>query len=272
LATLEQNRPITGEAVLAATGGNLMKRIDRLLDQPKRTHHAVTPALAVGVLLIITAASVAGSIHAESAPRVDDAWAFLSPASPPRLRPYVSPTLSPAPRVAAPQQEKQDPKPSDADLPKPYRKWLNEDVAYIITKSERADFLALKSDEERDHFIEEFWLRRDPTPGTPENEFKDEHYRRIGFANQHFASGIPGWKTDRGRIYIIYGPPDEITAHPKGESYQRPAEQGGGTTSTYPFEQWRYRYIEGIGDNVVLDFVDTKGNGEYRKSSDPAAR
>src|SRR5258707_2994183 len=122
------------------------------------------------------------------------------------------------------------------ELETPYRKWLNEDVTYIITDEERAAFKRLQTDEEREQFIEQFWLRRDPTPDTVENEFKEEHYRRIAYTNETFASGIPGWKTDRGRIYITFGPPDEIESHPSGGSYERPMAEGGGQTSTYPFE------------------------------------
>src|SRR5690348_14732933 len=102
------------------------------------------------------------------------------------------------------------------ELETPYRKWLNEDVTYIITDEEKAAFKRLQTDEEREQFIEQFWLRRDPTPDTAENEFKEEHYRRIAYANERYASGIPGWKTDRGRIYITFGPPDENESHPSG--------------------------------------------------------
>ncbi len=158
------------------------------------------------------------------------------------------------------------------ELESPYRKWLNEDVAYIITDEERAAFKRLQTDEEREQFIENFWLRRDPTPDTVENEFKEEHYRRIAYANEHFASGIPGWKTDRGRIYIVYGPPDEIDDHSSGGTYERPPEEGGGETSTYPFQQWRYRYIDGIGNNVVLEFVDPSMSGEFHLTMDPSEK
>src|SRR5581483_11982639 len=144
-----------------------------------------------------------------------------------------------------------------------YKKWLNEDVRYIITPEEEAVFKQLSNDEERDQFIEQFWLRRDPTPDTPENEFKEEHYRRIAYANEHFASGIPGWKTDRGRIYIIWGQPDQIESHPTGGTYDRPQEEGGGETTTFPWEEWRYRYLEGVGQEVILDFVDQCSCGEY---------
>lgn len=149
------------------------------------------------------------------------------------------------------------------------KKWLDEDVKYIITDEEREAFLKLSNAEERDAFIEQFWLRRDPTPDTPENEYKEEHYRRIAYANEHFASGVPGWRTDRGRIYITFGPPDEIEAHPSGGTYDRPFEEGGGTTSTYPFEDWRYRYIEGIGNEVIIDFVDQCMCNEYKISINP---
>jgi GWxTD domain-containing protein len=152
------------------------------------------------------------------------------------------------------------------------RKWIDEDVPYIISNEERSAFKQLKTDEEREQFIESFWLRRDPTPDTIDNEFKDDHYERIAYANEHFASGIPGWKTDRGRIYIMYGKPDEIESHPSGGTYDRPIEEGGGTTSTFPFEIWRYRYVEGIGNEVLLEFVDPSMSGEYRMTIDPSEK
>src|SRR5574337_2154532 len=158
------------------------------------------------------------------------------------------------------------------ELDTPYKKWLQEEVAYILTPEERTAFLRLATNEEREQFIEQFWLRRDPTPDTVENEFKEEHYRRIAYANERFASGIPGWKTDRGRIYIIWGPADEVESHPSGGSYERPPEEGGGSTSTYPFEKWRYRYLEGIGNDIILEFVDPTGSGEYRLTMDPSEK
>jgi GWxTD domain-containing protein len=158
------------------------------------------------------------------------------------------------------------------ELMTPYRKWLNEDVFYVITDEERATFKHLQTDEEREQFIEQFWLRRDPTPDSIENEYKEEHYRRIAYANEHYASGIPGWKTDRGRIYIQYGAPDENESHPSGGTYNRPQEEGGGTTSTFPFEQWRYRYIEDIGTNIIIEFVDPTMTGEYRMTMDPSEK
>src|SRR5213594_5192062 len=177
--------------------------------------------------------------------------------------------------VSKPLSEKEKRKREDKlrkELMTPYRKWLNEDVAYIITDEERTAFKRLQTDEEREQFIEQFWLRRDPTPDSVENEFKEEHYRRIAYANEQFASGIPGWKTDRGRIYIMYGPPDEKESHPSGGSYERPPEEGGGTTSTFPFEQWRYRYIEDIGSDIIIEFVDPTMSGEYRMTMDPSEK
>ena len=158
------------------------------------------------------------------------------------------------------------------ELSKPYKKWLEEDVVYIITDEERAAFKQLSNDEERDNFIEAFWQRRDPTPDTEENEYKEEHYQRIAYANEHFAAGVPGWKTDRGRIYIVFGKPDEIESHPSGGTYERPMEEGGGETSTFPFEDWRYRYIEGIGQEVIVEFVDDCMCGEYRMTLDRSAK
>jgi GWxTD domain-containing protein len=160
----------------------------------------------------------------------------------------------------------------ERELAGPWKKWMNEDVTYIITDEERQAFKRLKTDEERQQFVEQFWLRRDPTPDTEENEYKEEHYRRIEYANDHYASGIPGWKADRGMIYIKYGPADEVESHPSGGSYQRPYEEGGGETSTYPFEDWRYRYIEGVGTNVIIEFVDATMTGEYKISLDPAEK
>ena len=158
------------------------------------------------------------------------------------------------------------------ELETPWKKWLNEDVSYIITEEERKAFKQFNTDEEREQFVEQFWLRRDPTPDTVENEYKEEHYRRIAYANEHFASGIPGWKTDRGRIYITFGPADEVDSHPSGGTYQRPSAEGGGETSTYPFEDWRYRYIEGIGNDIIIEFVDTTMTGEYRMTMDPSEK
>jgi GWxTD domain-containing protein len=149
-----------------------------------------------------------------------------------------------------------------------YKKWLDEDVRWIITDEEMSAFKKLTTNAERDEFIEMFWQRRDPTPDTAENEYKEEHYRRIAYANEHFAAGIPGWRTDRGRIYIMYGKPDNIDSHPMGGPYERPAEEGGGETETFPFETWTYRYLEGIGQEVEIEFVDDCNCGAYEMTMD----
>ena len=184
-------------------------------------------------------------------------------------------SAQPRETVAKPLTDKQR-KAKEARLKKeletPWKKWLNEDVSYIITDEERKAFKQFATDEEREQFVEQFWLRRDPTPDSVENEYKEEHYRRIAYANEHYASGIPGWKSDRGRIYITFGPADEIDSHPSGGSYQRPTAEGGGETSTYPFEDWRYRYIEGIGNDVNIEFVDPTMTGEYRMTMDPSEK
>lgn len=155
------------------------------------------------------------------------------------------------------------------EVGKAYQTWLDQDVRYIIAPEEEQAFKLLGTDEERDAFIEQFWLRRDPTPDTPENEFREEHYRRIQYANEHFPAGIPGWRTDRGRIYVVWGAADEIESHPSGGNYQRQTSEGGGSTSTFPFERWRYRYLEGIGSDVNIEFVDTCMCGDYHISIDP---
>ena len=154
------------------------------------------------------------------------------------------------------------------ELKGPYKTWLNEEVPYIISDDERKAFMSLSNDEEREAFIENFWLRRNPNPDSPENEFREEHYRRIQYANDHFAAGKPGWKTDRGHIYIAWGPADSIDSHPSGGTYERPMEEGGGETSTFPFEVWHYRYLEGMGENIDFEFVDTCQCGDYHFTID----
>jgi GWxTD domain-containing protein len=149
-----------------------------------------------------------------------------------------------------------------------YEKWLKQDVRWIITDQERKAFLSLSNDEERDAFIEQFWRRRNPDPDSPENTYREEHYRRIAYADEHFAAGKPGQFTDRGMIYIKFGPPDDKESHPSGGLYERPIQEGGGETTTYPFEDWHYRYIEGIGSNVDIEFVDSCMCGDYEMTID----
>jgi GWxTD domain-containing protein len=165
-----------------------------------------------------------------------------------------------------PSQRERNVKP---ELKKAYKDWLEKDVAYIITDEERKAFKKLATDDERERFIEEFWRRRDPDPDTDENEYREEYYERIAYANEHFASGIPGWKSDRGRIWIMYGKPDETETHPSGGSYEREPSEGGGSTTTYPFEKWFYRYLPGVGSGIEIEFVDPTGSGEYRIARNP---
>ena len=233
LTTLEHNRleqhSALHEPSMAATGGNLLKRINRLL-YPKNSVGMGGPILAAFVLMASAALTLA-------------AW-------------QLNPNAGLMPRQ------------TNQNIENPWQKWLNEDVVYIITDEEKAAFERLNTDQERQHFVEQFWARRDPTPGTAENEFKEEHYRRLAFANQHFASSQPGWKTDRGRIYIRYGPPDEIDSHPSGNGYRRPESEGGGVASTYPFEDWRYNHFDGVG-KLTIEFVDISSSGEFRMTLDP---
>jgi GWxTD domain-containing protein len=186
----------------------------------------------------------------------------------PAAAPAKPDAADPLKRPTNERQKKKNERALKQELSRPYKKWLEEDVVWIITDEERAAFKQLSNDEERDNFIEAFWQRRDPTPDTEENEYKEEHYQRIAYANEHFAAGVPGWKTDRGRMYIVFGKPDEIDSHPSGGSYERPMEEGGGETSTYPFEDWRYRYIDGIGQEVIMEFVDNCMCGEYHMTLD----
>ena len=176
------------------------------------------------------------------------------------------------PPASSPQAKQKSDRRLLKELDTPYRKWLSEDVVYIITDQEKKAFLQLSTNEEREQFIEGFWQRRNPDPESQDNDFKEEHYRRIAYANEHYASGIPGWKTDRGRTYIIWGPPDSVESHPSGGTYERPQEEGGGATSTYPFEIWNYRYLEGVGQNIDLEFVDTTMTGEFHLTTDPCEK
>jgi len=165
-------------------------------------------------------------------------------------------------------EERQRRQATKDELKGQYKKWLDEDVRWIITDQEAKTFKSLSNDEERDSFIEQFWQRRNPNPDSNDNEYRDEYYQRIAYANEHFAAGEPGWRTDRGHIYIAYGKADSVESHPSGGSYERPQEEGGGETSTFPFEVWHYRYLEGIGDNIDIEFVDTCMCGEYHATID----
>ncbi len=299
LLALEHGR--AGDFAIAANGGNLLRRVRRMLRKPtpNDSNIAIAPVvlaiLGAGVVLaawqpdIVTPNVVAPDIVKRSAAKlIDRAVVGSAPITPIALAAKAQ-HITEAPPVAkermllaqAPQTGRGARGSAPADLANnaddsasntPYSRWIHEGAVYIITAEERAAWAKLSTDEEREQFIKEFWDRRNPIPGGTTNLYREEHYRRIGVANTRFKSGIPGWKTDRGRIYITYGPPDEIESHPSGGAYTRPAEQGGRTTTTYPFEKWRYRFIEGIGQNVILEFVDTAMNGEYRLTTDPSVK
>jgi GWxTD domain-containing protein len=173
---------------------------------------------------------------------------------------------------AQPRPQQKQKKKASKELGFDHADWLNSEVPYIITPDERAAFLRLGTNEEREQFIEHFWQVRNPDPDLGENSFKEEHYRRIAYANERFSSGVPGWRTDRGHIYILWGPPDEIESHPTGGTYDRPMWQGGGSTTTYSWELWRYHHLEDIGDNIELEFVDPSGSGEFHLARDPGEK
>jgi GWxTD domain-containing protein len=229
LAALESMR--APQAALAASGGSPVKRVRRLLRQPEGPQ--TSPATTIAAIAILAGAATLLS-----------AWQQQTPA-----------LQHPTPRIVAQEQTKRgEVRVRQKAVDDPYRKWLNEDVAYIITNEERATFRSLESAADKERFLEEFWKRRDPTPGTVENEFKEEHYRRIAYSNEQFADDtVPGWKTDRGRVYIVYGPPDEKEVHP---------------SATPPSEQWRYRHIDGVGDDIIIEFVER--DGKMRMALDPS--
>jgi GWxTD domain-containing protein len=192
----------------------------------------------------------------------------VNPAAAPAQPSTQDPDYDPRKRQRSDKEQFAAQKNLKIELKGAYKTWLTQDVVWIITDEEAKSFKSLSNDEERDAFIEQFWLRRNPNPDSPDNEFREEHYRRIQYANDHFAAGKPGWKTDRGHIYISFGAPDSIDAHPSGGSYNRPIEEGGGTTSTFPFETWHYRHLDGIGENIDLEFVDSCQCGDYHYTFD----
>jgi GWxTD domain-containing protein len=264
LTALEENRSNQMEVAMAATGGSLLKRIRRILRQSEPQTSAAVPMLSAAAVIVVIGGLLAAYPAALSQP---------APAVAPAVVPAVHSTAEfPGPTESSIRQNAV-PVRTQIVVENAYTRWLNEDVVYIITPEERAAFLGLSTDAERERFIEQFWQRRDPTPGTPENEYRDEHYRRIAYANEHFTSkiGLPqgsGWRMDRGRVYIMWGAPDEIETHATVGTYKLP---GGGTTETFPFEIWLYRFIQGVGNDVLLEFVDSNGTGEFKWATDPSA-
>jgi len=146
-----------------------------------------------------------------------------------------------------------------------HKKWLDEEVIYIISKNEKDVFKSLATFEQRDEFIRKFWERRDPTPRTPFNEFKEEHYRRIEFVNRQYFEGTAGWRSDRGRVYIMFGPPDFFETNPGGG---RGFLFGvSGPTAEFPSEVWTYRYIPGLKmrqTRIDFTFVNYYNSGKYQ--------
>ncbi len=279
LIALEQGR---GESMaLAANDGNLVRRVRRVLRAPAPLESKVVMG---PVALVIVGAGIAFAAWQPTAGKETlGVKGSVTPVAsvPSRYKLVIDgPHPIDGPHQIAQAQSTPQRKQGTAGVLVPessslvFSRW-NDEVRYIITDQERAAWDKLGSDAEREKFIEQFWERRDPTPGTVENEYREEHYRRIAYTNQRFGfADHAGSFSVRGRTSPDHGcgPPDEIESHPTGGSYQRPAEQGGGTTSTYPFEKWRYRWIEGIGNNVIIEFVDTTRNGEYRMSMDPSAK
>ena len=239
LTALERNRGAVREAVLAATGGSLVKRVRRLLIQPEGPRATLTPVFSAAALTVTVAAALT-------------AWQSTR-------RRRVRPRRRRQPRCNCRPKRRQAPVRTVETTP--YTQWLNQDVAYIITDAERSAFKNLQSNPEREHFIEQFWQRRDPTPGTVENEFKEEHYRRIAYANDHFAGPHPRLE-DRSRPDLHH----VRAARREGDLILR------GMRLNVPFEQWLYHLIEGVGTNVVIEFVDPNKTGEYRMTLDPSGK
>jgi GWxTD domain-containing protein len=241
LAALERTRWAATQTAMAAAGGSVTERVRRLIKPEINSSGGWSSMVVLAVL------GACGVLAAAQLKTVAPAPGITRPA------------IALAPQQAAAEAS-------------PYEKWLNNDVVYIVNKVERYAFGNLKTNEEREKFIEQFWQWRDPTPDTPHNEYKEEHYRRIAYVNARFGADVEGWRTDRGRIYIVYGPPDEIESHPSGGRYRRPANEGGGEVETVPFERWRYNYLEGVGTQVIIEFVDAKRDGRYRQTVDPVQK
>ena len=259
LTALEVRRAPYAELAMTATGGTLVKRVRRLLGQSEPAPSVMIPLTGAALVVLV----VSGFLLARPVPRPLPAHeAPLTGAI------FAAPLAPPASGTATRRvQQNIQPAAATSALQASDQRWLDQGVVYIITATERATFLGLSSDDQRGQFIEQFWARRDPTPGTPENEFKDEHYLRVAYANQHFQSLLPppagmGWRTDRGRTYIQFGPPDEIESH--GQTV-RP----DGTTQAFASETWLYRYIQGIGNDVIVEFADANGTGEFPRTMDP---
>ena len=157
------------------------------------------------------------------------------------------------------------------ELSEKHKKWLNEDVVYIISQNEKEVFKSLKTDELRENFIRTFWRRRDPSPDTSLNEFREEHYRRMRYVKVNYFEGEAGWRTDRGRIYIMFGPPDFLETNPGGA---RGFLFGASApTAEFPSEVWTYRHLPGVKTRlgrIEFMFINYYNSGAYQLSLDPA--
>jgi GWxTD domain-containing protein len=236
LLALEESRSPNEGFALSIRGSDLRARIARLLTPSHVTPRNSLPALLASVMVAALAAISAHTLTAQKAPQP----AVVAPRPNPEAHP--GPVVLPpirievTPVIASTGQAAASAKPQ---LVEPYRKWLEEDVVYIIKREEWRAFEALTSDEERDHFIAQFWERRNPKPGSTENAYEKEHYRRIAYANELFGGSKSGWKTERGRYYIGFGPPDEIESHPS---------EG--------IDQWLYHEAGGVKNMLIT--LDTE--------------
>ena len=255
--------------VAGVTGSNLKMRIEEIMKNQttfplrfgKRLFLAMAAAAAIGGPILaglMTAPMVRAQAPVRVIAAVESAARFTVIAETPQGQRGAPPASAVR---QTPGQVTPAPVPPD---------WLGE-VSLLITDPERIAFQQLK-DDERQRFIENFWGQRNPTPGTPTNEFKDKFYERFAYANAHFSTSIPGAQTDRGKMYILNGPPDELISHPSGGTYYRITPEGRGATMTFPFEAWRYRHIDGKGDNIIYEFVDKEMNGNYTLEYDPGAK
>jgi GWxTD domain-containing protein len=277
LAELESQQQARRTLAVAANSGPLVNRIRRLLEPAHTTANKLPAAGAAWAMVLFWLAGIgAATVHATEAPARLPVTVSLAAPPAPMPRP-ISPPRSPLAGFAKharatllydPVLSAQVAQPrvltktggDDNRLQSPWSEWLNEDVAYIITDEERNAFLQLTTDDQRAQFIEQFWLRRDPTPGTVENEYKNEHYRRIEYANHHYGSSIPGWKDDRGRMYIMFGPPDEKQINPAT------------LPGSLPAETWTYYSLPGFGNNFRIVFVGSGNSSEYHIATDQPQR
>jgi len=260
---------LLGNAVSMAKKTNVQKRMDQILDDTRKIPPTFGRrgwvALLVCGLPVGYFASAVQLAPAQIKTVAPVAEATAKPQAVKITLEQVNPVQVAQARRDAPRQVLAQaapaPVPAPASVPpsaSPLKKWLDQEVTYIISDEERMAFRRLQTDEEHQKFIEQFWLRRDPTPGTETNEMREEHYRRIAFANDRFTEKIPGWQTDRGMIYIKYGPPDGLKSL-------------GATATTYPFENWYYRDPGGFGP-AEFEFVDPTMTGRYHLTKDPTEK